>query len=1405
MRDGKWFPIPGGAHVEHLKRNDIIFNADQTKELIKTGRVISGGGHGRVISSAYAQGTADRILNAYAVGNGGGGFAAGAATGEDGSGLDGAGQAITDFTNALDKGTGATQNNTDSTKKDTEEKEKSIETFDHIQTLLGRLSSKFEELGASLTEFSSRAKQTSVALKQMSNTKQQYNANVRAMKEYAREAEGVTYTKTENDQEVTYALPEEWKQKIRDGAFSIEDVDFTDNEELKEAIEEYQEWYEKMLDCRQAMEELKAQQVELYDQWLQIPLDAVNNKIEKYTSNLNNVSSATEALIANNSEAVQSILALSNAGQQALDNLGYGMVVEGEYSPKEQIQIANSSVADDVQTKKKIANEAQKAVKRTTEAVTAQQKNYDTANKNVSSRANKILKKSEYQGLLTKEQRTALSKGKTVSLDGVDPNSAFYNSLTAFNRLVDKRDVAQEKLTVAKTKQTEANQTYDEAINEWAVAQAEAPGKRLENINTAWDAQRNNTSALIEQEKTSRLSDTDKIRESDYNNIIKYADQDAVDAKAQADAYEKEMNKQIKSGKLSGSARQEAENTLANLRTEQKNAEDAALNYRLEAKEVNVTQSNRESEKANTAIEQAQAKIELKRAKGVKISANDYKSMQENANKDIGIQQNTINQLKELQSMVERGSDKWRDYQDQIDAANEAIIQQKINLEEWEDEIDQIELTQLSRESQKANTAISNAQAEMQLKESRGEKVEASDYLTMQKNATQDIKIQNERIAKLKEMQSEVKRGSDKWREYQDQIDEANKAILQQEQNLENWADQIKQIRINDLQLNIDNAQRLTAQHDASRSLKEIMGFELNESDYRQMIADSQNEQKAQEQLKAELLSQQAATEVGGAEWKNYQSQIDACDNAIRQAQQSQLKYNVEINNLPINRLKQELDLLDAIADSLKAQVELKAAAGKDLSVSDYTSQMSSNSSIVSVMMEESYAAYQKYKDAVENGGAVDGMTANEWKIMYLNLQAQADSVRAANEQLKDSLRDDVYWRDFERAHQAVQRLVESIKGMDNLISEDMYFDADGNVTDMGYTHMAAIIKQYENAREEVSNYTDDLNNLHKLYGRGEYTVEEYKEKFAELQQGLLNSAGDMKALEEEMISFYKEVGQIQLDSIMELIDARKEDLNRRKEAYDWAKRMEQSNKEVQNIDAQIAAYENLGDAANEATKAKLAQLKAQRKELQDQIDNDVQEHMFELSSQGLDDLKENLQEAFDESMENIGKSLSSIESIILQAKDVTQANLKDVNKALNALLKHYNIPTIANATQGFSTGGIVRDDKNSILANNDMTIARLNPGETILTSKFTNLMPNAVEVMEQLVEKSVNLNAVEGLKVQTPNITQITYDSLITVNGDVDKEVWPGLKKTVEESYKYMCAQNIKNAAALGIKTKFK
>lgn len=573
----------------------------------------------------------------------------------------------------------------------------------------------------------------------------------------------------------------------------------------------------------------------------------------------------------------------------------------------------------------------------------------------------------------------------------------------------------------------------------------------------------------------------------------------------------------------------------------------------------------------------------------------------------------------------------------------------------------------------------------------------------------------------------------------------------------------------------------------------------------REQIAKNQETLQSQQQELSALRNaySQNAAQMSTADRLAAETEIINLEASIAQTNTSIENLQNNLDNLKLTKLQNALDVIDAIQSDLESQVSLKQAYGQDLSEQDYFSQMEKNTEKYNNYLQQRTEAYSKYTQAVANGGAIDGQSADEWYKQYLDLDTKMNEVLEANETLKDSLRDDVYWRDFERAHDAITRLRDNLSGLNDLIRDEMKWDSNGKITDLGWASLALDIKDYEQSRKEVQNYTNDIANLQKLYAQGYYTSEEYKEKLAELQKSLLDAASDMMSLQDTVIDFYQQTGQKQLDALFEIIDARKEDLDAQKEAYDWYKTVRSNNKELQDLDAQIAAYENLGDSINDASKAKLAQLKAERQELKDEIDDSVQEHVFELTSEGLSDLEDALQEAFDDSIEEISGDITEIIELMDTANELTQANTQASVSAFNKLLKYYGIDPIATgvtAGTGFATGGIVRSANGSLRANGDNTIVRVNPGETILTQKFTKLMPEAVDVMSGFINNIGSMPSVTPIQSEST----VNNDYSITVQGNVDAEVWPGMQKTIEAAYKYNQQQNLKNAKAIGVKKKF-
>lgn len=250
VRDGRWMLIPGGAHIEQFKKGDIIFNSEQTSDLIKHGYITGGNKRGR---TAMKDGTAYNLLNAYANGSGSWTF------GNTGNGNIGGSGYIPSPNTTTTTPSSATSStavqNSASVAKNTEDAAGASEDFkenlDAIEILISHIERKIKNLervaGSAYNTFSKR---NNALREEISSITEKISVQQQGYERYLQEAESVS-------------LSEYYKNLVRNGAIDISTI--TDKD-LSENINKYKEWYDKALDCRDAVEELTESVRDLYKQ-----------------------------------------------------------------------------------------------------------------------------------------------------------------------------------------------------------------------------------------------------------------------------------------------------------------------------------------------------------------------------------------------------------------------------------------------------------------------------------------------------------------------------------------------------------------------------------------------------------------------------------------------------------------------------------------------------------------------------------------------------------------------------------------------------------------------------------------------------------------------------------------------------------------------------------------------------------------------------------------------------------------------------------------------------------------------------------------------------------------------------------------------------------------------------------
>lgn len=232
VRDGHFFTVgDNGAEFVKYKKGDIVFNHKQSEELFKNGYVTSGGGRGKALASGTA------------FGRGSGGI---------GRANKGSSVKTSSYSSSGSKSSSSSSSsNSNSNSSANEEAEKFEETLDWIETALDRVERAISRLDKTATStYKNWTKRGTALNDQISQTRREIDLQNQAYNRYIQQANSV-------------GLDAGYAAKVRDGTIDIEKI--TD-EDLNNKISEYKQWYEKALDCLDAIDDLRESESKLYEQ-----------------------------------------------------------------------------------------------------------------------------------------------------------------------------------------------------------------------------------------------------------------------------------------------------------------------------------------------------------------------------------------------------------------------------------------------------------------------------------------------------------------------------------------------------------------------------------------------------------------------------------------------------------------------------------------------------------------------------------------------------------------------------------------------------------------------------------------------------------------------------------------------------------------------------------------------------------------------------------------------------------------------------------------------------------------------------------------------------------------------------------------------------------------------------------
>lgn len=470
-------------------------------------------------------------------------------------------------------------------------------------------------------------------------------------------------------------------------------------------------------------------------------------------------------------------------------------------------------------------------------------------------------------------------------------------------------------------------------------------------------------------------------------------------------------------------------------------------------------------------------------------------------------------------------------------------------------------------------------------------------------------------------------------------------------------------------------------------------------------------------------------------------------------------------------------------SSNASSAAKLKQSKGQDLDSSDYQNQIDANERQAQIIDEEAAKMQENLNNKLNDGSIKYG--SQEWMQMQNEINAckgSADDLRASNEELKNSMRDDIYYRGFERAIKAAQNLQNSLTTISSLIDEDAMFDDDGNLTDYGTAAIATNIANVKSEKEELNQLMQERAKM--AEHRDEYSDTEWADAIQKSDQDIADAVKSIKSAEDSVTTILKNNAKQKLDAISKTISAYSEAIKKSNDYYTYDKQLKSSNKDIQILKSQINALNGVSDAAS---KAKKARLEAELQEKQDALDDTVKDHIYNLQIDGLDKLSTQLNDDYEKYCKELSSSVDKIEETFTSLSGTISSEGTKIDSTITTILGHYGVkPSDLGLTDskvtGYAQGGLVK----SVHKNGDDGLASLAVGEEVATVDVVNLANKIRQdkVLNALANgHTLNRMTMDGIGTTEINVNFGEAIGAINVPSGVSEEE---LQRIVNESYKY-------------------
>ena len=1210
------------------------------------------------------------------------------------------------------------------------------ETYNWIEIFLENLSKKTSALIDKAGKFISWSKKNAMINRAVKATDKQITGQNTAYAYYAEKARRVGLSNTYTD-------------KIQNGTLTMEDMQ---NEALSDKIEKYQEWYDRMTACQDAVSEL-------YDQ----ERDLIRQKMDNVLAYYNDLDSYMSSIVSK----MDSFITLT-------DDMG-----------------RRSSLSDLLKQFAAASEQIAHFQSQTTTASGAPEKNLFEPSERV-----KAAEAKEKQ-----ELTASLEAQKTHAESGVK-NTGTYKKI--------ERDIQKAKDDEAKKKaQAEAAKgTRFAASRQAAYDKAKKKREELEaKLNLKLEALEKKATANTAAEYA-RLYDTEQTL------LARKAEKEAAGKTLSEKDARKLADTQARMAQISGgraSAITDLENQLAIVKGEKAGeTETEKLQKQLEA--ITGREEDKDKKVGTGIAESATYQKLLKDIAGkeAEVSGYDGRTLSAGDQKKRDRARAALDALKakraELEAHATAGNigeystvyDKWRKLQDKLDAGtilttgewkkyntyqsqlNQFADERNATVKSLKEQLEKIqnpgdkteninreyeEASEGIRESYKAQTDSidSGMKASTQYKNLLAKKQRLENKRDSSKTglSVSEEKELRKYTAELEALEqgatgnniADYMKTWEKWYTLQQKIDDGKTLTAKEASNydnlksdLENWNTE-KQSQISDLlSLMEDDLEKLgkTRDENLSDAESEVNSYYSKVYGLAKQIAEynlsALNEQLSCLDACISYYSDLASLYDRFSGDKLSRLMTDLDEDALsgqvsvyeKYLDTLTSKYDATLSQ--INEYKQLLEAIDT--NDFQASMSLFRKAMESYQASGNTEMADRLQAVLDLLNERAASAdnWEEYAD----------LWAGEWEQALADAKSGLIETAGSIQEINDALRE-VRFSGITDAIGELNRADGILSSMSGLIQDAWLYDG-GGLSEYGKARAALLVSQLENAQNKAEEYLE----LTKRIGESRDTYASdtaWQEALSEASQNYYSTLSDAASTENAIMDLMRQAKEEEVTGWKDIIAARKEALQAKKSYYDYDRNLKEKNRNIDALRAELAALNDIGTAQ---AKARRAKLEAELAQAEEERETARTEHEFSISTGALDDYAKTLEEALAESTGSVQETLEYQQKVIEEAKELYRTSTDAVEETMQKVTDFYRL------------AGERMDTFLSSLPETDIAAADIRLPETA----------GALEGIPSSEREAVEIN--------------IHYDSMLNIEGNVDKDALPELQGILEKSYDY-------------------